>query len=93
MAFVMIPVTGTFKLPTGLAAAGTVEFQLSTAIHDSATDQIRVPVPVLATLDANGSFAISLVSALSAGIQPEGVTYAVIERIAGAPLRVYHISI
>lgn len=93
MAFEMVPVTATYKRQDGSAAAGTVQFTLSTTLQDSTTDEIRVPVPVVATLDENGSISVSLVSTLTAGIEPAGATYSVLERITGAPLRTYNISI
>lgn len=93
MAFQQVTVTGTYKRQDGSAAAGTVEFILSATLQDSATNEIRVPVPVTVNLDANGSFSTSLVSALTAGIQPTGATYRVTERIIGATPRSYSISI
>lgn len=94
MAFVMVPVTGRFRQPDGVTpAAGVVEFILTAAIQDADSNEIRVPTSVLATLDAAGSFSVLLTSTQPAGVQPRGVTYTVIERIVGAPLRVYQIAI
>ena len=93
MAFVMVPVTGKFSYQDGTPAAGQVEFTLTAAIHDSASDEIRTPHRTTVQLDAAGAFATSLTSTQSAGIEPAGVTYTVVERIAGSPVRTYSIAI
>lgn len=93
MAFEQVTVTGTYVRADGEAAAGTVEFVLSSALQDAATDEIRPPVPMTATLDEAGAISISLVSTLTEGIEPQGATYRVTERIVGAPARTYNIAV
>lgn len=93
MAFEQVTVTGTYLRQDGEPASGTVQFVLSTTLQDPATDEIRPPVPLTVTLDEDGSIVASLVSTLTVGIEPQGATYRVTERIVGAPSRSYNIAV
>ena len=93
MAFEQVTVTGTYIRQDGEPASGTVQFTLSTTLQDAATDEIRPPVPVTATLDEDGAISVSLVSTLTEGIEPQGATYRVTARIVGAPPRSYNLAV
>ena len=93
MAFTLVTVTGTYKQEDGTPAAGTVTFVLTALMQDSGSLQMRAPVPITVTLDANGAFSQALTSTTTAGITPTGVSYQVTERIIGAPTRIYNVVV
>lgn len=94
MAFTQIVVTGQF-LETGTAAPqeGRVTF-LTTAPMRQASENITIsPTEITAQLSASGTFSVSLYATNDTGTEPQGVTYEVTERIRGAALNKYFISI
>lgn len=94
MSFTKVIVTGTYLRPDGATpCTGTVEFTPSSVMQDSSTNEIIEPARAFIDLDAQGSISIALVATDDATTSPTGVTYRVIERITGAPLRVYSIVV
>lgn len=93
MALSQVTVTGRFLLPSGAAAAGQVTFTPSAAMQDTAGDTIVPAISTSATLSATGQFSVNLAATDSAGLIPTGITYHVIEQIAGASVRSYSIAL
>lgn len=89
----IILVTRRFTLADGTTAAkGTVTFELTAPLEDSAgnvvatTKEIKVPL-------IDGAFTQALVATNSPGLQPSGVTYKVTERLAPNFQRSYNVEI
>lgn len=91
MAFTVVTVTATFQNEDGTAASGTVQFQLTEAISNSATTVY--PVPIVATLNSSGSISVPLTANDDTGTTPEGSQYVVIERVTSASNREYMVSV
>lgn len=87
-----ITVTGTYTDFAGNAAAGTVAFipSASELLDPGATTMLDA-IPLVATLDANGHFSITLPCTDNATLYPGGWTYQVTETIHG--IRSYEISL
>ena len=93
MAFTPITVTGEFQSGSGEPEAGRVTF-LATAPMRQASENITIsPTEITAQLSASGTFSVSLYATNDTGTEPQGVTYEVTERIRGAALNKYFISI
>jgi len=93
MAFTSITVTGTYEDTNGDPAEGRVTFKLTSAMRQPAQNLTIVPTDVIATLDGDGEFSIALTANNDSGTVPSGVGYEVTERIKGAALNKYFISI
>jgi len=93
MSFTSITVTGTYEDPVGDPAEGRVTFKLTSTMRQPEGNLTIVPTDAVATLDGNGEFSIVLPANNDTGTVPTGVTYEVTERIRGAALNKYFISI
>ena len=93
MAFTPILVTGTYLLPGGQPASGSITFQPTAEMRDPATNTIISTQEVKVGLNYNGSFSVSLYATNDDGIVPEGVTYEVNERLNETGWNKYFISI
>ena len=93
MAFTSITVTGTYEDPIGDPAEGRVTFKLTSTMRQPEGNLTIVPTDVVATLDGDGEFSIDLPANNDSGTVPSGVGYEVTERIRGAALNKYFISI
>lgn len=93
MAFTPIIVTGTYLLPGGLPASGSITFQPTAEMRDPATNTIVSTQEVKVGLNFNGSFSVSLYATNDDGVVPEGVTYEVNERLNETAWNKYFISI
>ena len=93
MAFTSITVTGTYEDPIGDPAEGRVTFKLTSTMRQPEGNLTIVPTDVVATLDGDGEFSIVLPANNDSGTVPSGVGYEVTERIRGAALNKYFISI
>ena len=93
MAFTPITVTGEFQSGSGEPEAGRVTF-LATAPMRQASENITIsPTEITAQLSESGTFSVSLYATNDTGTEPKGLTYEVTERIRGAALNKYFISI
>jgi len=81
MAFTLITVSGTYLLPTGAPASGSVSFTLTAPMRDASTDVTITPQEQVVALDNSGSISINLYANDDATTQPDGVTYEVNERL------------
>ena len=81
MAFTLITVTGTYLLPTGHPASGSVSFTLTAPMRDASTDVTITPQEQVVALSNSGSISINLYANDDATTQPDGVTYEVNERL------------
>jgi hypothetical protein len=94
MAFTSITVTGTYlSSGTGNPATGRVIFLLTSSMRQSSENITIPPTEISAVLDGNGSFSVELYATNDIGTTPQGVTYEVTERIRGAGINKYFISI
>lgn len=93
MAFTLIEVLGTYLLPTGQPASGSVSFTLTAPMRDSSTDITIAPSEQVVALDASGSISINLYANDDPTTQPDGVTYEVNERINETGYNKYFITI
>lgn len=78
-AFTLIPVHGKILKAdsTGTPASGTVSFRIEQPLRDTADHVICGPTTITGTLDATGSFTVSLPATDDPDISPTGWTYAV----------------
>lgn len=81
MAFTLITVTGTYLLPTGEPASGSVSFTLTAPMRDASTDVTITPQEQVVALSSSGSISINLYANDDGTTQPDGVTYEVNERL------------
>ena len=81
MAFTLITVTGTYLLPTGLPASGSVSFTLTAPMRDAVSDVTITPQEQVVALNASGSISINLYANDDDSTVPDGVTYEVNERL------------
>lgn len=91
-----VEVRGTYLLADDTPAAGRVVFTPRAAVvNDNADGNLLIGADVVATLDAQGSFTVTLQASDDVAIDPSGWTYAVQEEITGSrPLfRNYDIDI
>jgi hypothetical protein len=93
MAFTPILVTGTYLLPGGLPASGSITFQPTAEMRDPSTNTIISSQELKIGLNEYGSFSVSLYATNDHGIVPEGVTYEVNERLNETGWNKYFISI
>ncbi len=94
MAFTPITVTGTYlSSGTGNPATGRVIFLLTSPMRQANGNITISPTEITAQLSASGSFSVSLYATNDTGTTPQGVTYEVTERIRGAGINKYFISI
>jgi len=93
MAFTPITVTGEFLSATGGAGSGRITFLATSAMRQPADNITIAPTEITATLSASGTFSVVLYATNDTGTVPQGVTYEVTERIRGASLNKYFISI
>jgi len=93
MAFTPITVTGEFLSATGEAGSGRVTFLATSAMRQPADNLTIAPTEITATLSASGTFSVTLYATNDTGTVPQGVTYEVTERVRGAALNKYFISI
>ena len=89
MAFTRITVQEQYETPTGGPASGTVEFTPVDQMHNGS---LVVSSPVADTLEG-GVLSINLAATTDPATTPPGVTYRVIERILGQPVRTYYLSL
>ena len=82
MAFpTMITVNGTLKKVDGTPEKGHIVFQSPTNVLSSTDATVVVPSYMIATLDANGSFSVSLPASNDPSWNPSNWTYRVIEQL------------
>ena len=81
MAFTLITVTGTYLLPTGHPASGSVSFTLTAPMRDASTDITITPQEQVVALSPSGSISINLYANDDDTTVPDGVTYEVNERL------------
>lgn len=93
MAFTPITVTGTYLLPGGLPASGSITFQPTAEMRDPDTNTIVSTQEIKVGLDEFGSFSTTLFATNDVGIVPNGVTYEVNERLNETGWNKYFISI
>lgn len=93
MAFTLISVQGTYLLPNGSPASGSVSFTLTAPMRDASTDVTITPTEQIVALDNSGSIAINLYANDDATTQPDGVTYEVNERINETGYNKYFITV
>ncbi|WP_435613286.1 hypothetical protein [Streptomyces sp. bgisy159] len=87
-----VVLSGRFVRPDGTPLAGTITFEPPAALTYSSADVISVGSAV-AELDADGAFAIVLMATDDPGVDPTGWTYTVVERLARATGRTYHLAL
>lgn len=92
MAFTNVTVSGTFKSPDNAVSSGTVTFQLTEPMRDTADNQIATRKPVVCRLNGAGTFSTTLFATDDTGVAPTGVQYEVTEELDGA-IRNYLISL
>ena len=93
MAFTPITVTAEFLSPSGTPMSGKVTFMLTSTMRQPSTNQSIVPVEIVKTLNGSGIISATLFATNDTDTTPTGVTYEVTERIRGAALNKYFISI
>lgn len=91
MAFTEITVSFKYQNMDLSAAAGSVSFSRTTEITDGTT--ILPVVPIMVTLDGTGSGSVVLAANDDSTTTPTGSGYMVTERIVGAPVRTYKITL
>lgn len=94
MAFTPIVVTGQFlESGTGAPREGRITFLATAPMRQAAINQTISPTEISASLSASGSFSVTLYATNDTDTEPKGVTYEVTERIRGAALNKYFISL
>ena len=93
MAFTSIIVTGEFQSGSGEPGVGKVTFMATAPMRQPSENITISPTEITAQLSASGTFSVSLYATNDTGTTPQGVTYEVTERIRGAALNKYFISI
>lgn len=93
MAFTQITVTGEFLDGIGNPAQGRVTFLATAPMRQPSQNLTIAPTEVSASLSASGTFSVSLYATNDTDTEPKGVTYEVTERIKGAALNKYFISL
>lgn len=84
-------VTGNYVSPDGVAIAGQIRFTLPDSLIDSSEGKIVVESSKTATLDANGSFSVTIPVTNDADVTPLNYVYTVTELFPGG--RTYTISL
>jgi len=94
MAFTSIIVTGQYlETGTGAPQEGRVTFLATAPMRQAATNQTISPTQLTVELDDDGAFSVELYATNDTQTIPQGVQYEVTERIRGAVLNKYFISI
>jgi hypothetical protein len=94
VAFTPITITGQYlETGTGLPREGRVTFLATAPMRQASINQTISPTEITATLSASGSFSVVLYATNDTATEPKGVTYEVTERIKGAALNKYFISL
>lgn len=93
MAFTLITVTGTYLLPTGAPASGSVSFTLTAPMRDALADITITPQEQVVALNSSGSISINLYANDDDSTVPDGVTYEVNERLNETGYNKYFITI
>jgi lysophospholipase L1-like esterase len=87
-----VVVTGRYIRPDGTPLSGTVTFEPPPRLTFPSEDTIGAGAATVA-LDGTGAFLLTLIATDVPGMQPEGWTYTVTERMVRAPERTYHIAL
>ncbi|MEU3729996.1 hypothetical protein AB0E81_11385 [Streptomyces sp. NPDC033538] len=87
-----VVVTGRYIRPDGTPLTGTVSFTPPARLTFPDADTISAGAATVA-LDGNGGFTVSLIATDVPGMQPEGWTYTVTEKMSKAPERTYYIAL
>lgn len=94
MAFTSITVTGQYlETGTGTPLEGRVTFLATAPMRQAAIDVTISPTQLSVELDDDGAFSVELYATNDTQTTPQGVQYEVTERIRGAALNKYFISI
>ena len=94
MAFTPITITGEFlETGTGSPRSGRITFLATSPMRQPEENITIAPTEVTATLSPTGTFSVVLYATNDVGTTPQGVTYEVTERIRGAALNKYFISL
>ncbi len=93
MAFTNITVTGHYEDANGDPVEGRVIFKLTSTMRQPEGNISIAPTDIVANLDESGEFSVSLPANNDTTTVPSGVGYEVTERIRGAALNKYFISI
>lgn len=93
MAFTPITVTAEYLSPSGTPMSGKVTFMLTSTMRQPSVNKSITPVEITKTLNASGIISATLYATNDTDTVPTGVTYEVTERIRGAALNKYFISI
>ena len=93
MAFTPITVTAEYLSPSGTPMSGKVTFMLMSTMRQPSVNKSITPVEITKTLNASGIISATLYATNDTDTVPTGVTYEVTERIRGAALNKYFISI
>jgi hypothetical protein len=93
MAFTLITVTGTYLLPTGAPASGSVSFTLTAPMRDATSDVTITPQEQVVALNASGSISINLYANDDDSTVPDGVTYEVNERLNETGYNKYYFTL
>lgn len=93
MAFTPITVTAEYLSPSGTPMSGKVTFMLTSTMRQPSVNKSITPVEITKTLNASGIISATLYATNDTDTAPTGVTYEVTERIRGAALNKYFISI
>lgn len=87
----LVTVTGTYLDPSGAAASGTVEFQLTAPGIDAGGSAI-INVPVVVALIA-GHFSVALPATDDSDWSVTGLMYRVTEKLTGVPIRSWYAAL
>ena len=93
MAFTPITVTAEYLSPVGTPMSGKVTFMLTSTMRQPSANKSIAPVEIIKTLNGSGQISATLYATNDTDTVPTGVTYEVTERIRGAALNKYFISI
>ena len=85
-------VTGTYKTPTGAPAKGRVTFRPATQVFDK-NDAIVIQSPIVANLDATGSFSIELPTTDNPLLKPAKWAYEVNVRLFGVKPKKFYAEV
>lgn len=87
-----VVVSGRYIRPDGSPLTGTVTFEPPARLTFPDADTISAGAATVA-LDTEGAFTLELIATDVPGMQPEGWTYTVTERMSKAPERTYYIAL
>lgn len=76
-------ITGTYVDLSGNPVRGSITFKANTIIKDVTLNVIIIPVSIVKTFDANGSFTVTLPCTNDPDVTPEPFAYAVEENFGG----------